>query len=61
MGFVSCSREDGRLKQFVWNQAAVMAGLEGVGVGFRYDEGGTEPELMLTWKGKKLGSLERER
>lgn len=57
MGFVSCGREDGKVKQFLWNQAAVQAGLEGMGVGFRYDEGGEkEPSLVLTWKGRVLES-----
>jgi hypothetical protein len=54
IGFVSCTREEGKLKQFLWNQAAVKAGLEGVGVGFRYDESGKEPSLILTWKGRQL-------
>lgn len=54
MGFVSCSREEGKLKQFLWNQAAVKAGLEGVGVGFRYDGAKNDPSLILTWQGKQL-------
>jgi hypothetical protein len=55
MGFVSCSRETGAVRQFLWNQAAVREGLEGVGVAWRHDESGEEePRLVLTWKGRPM-------
>ncbi|KAI1107022.1 hypothetical protein F4804DRAFT_299123 [Jackrogersella minutella] len=50
MGFVSCSR-DGRLEQMLWNQKAEERGLEGLGVGVRFD-GESEQRLVLTWRGK---------
>ncbi|OIW31772.1 hypothetical protein CONLIGDRAFT_712236 [Coniochaeta ligniaria NRRL 30616] len=56
MGFVSCDRETGAVRQFIWNQAAVREGLEGVGVAFRHDEGGGEPRLVLTWKGRPIAT-----
>jgi hypothetical protein len=54
MGFVACSRA-GEVGQFLWNARAEEAGLEGLGVGMRYvDGGGGGKELVLTWKGKNL-------
>jgi len=41
---------DGRIRQFVWNHAAVECGLEGVGVALRYLANG-ESDVALTWKG----------
>ncbi|KAJ9161934.1 hypothetical protein NKR19_g1847, partial [Coniochaeta hoffmannii] len=63
MGFVCCDRETGTVRQFIWNQAAVREGLEGVGVGWRHEEGGGEGRLALTWKGRPmdLGVEEGER
>ena len=54
MGFVCCDRETGAVRQFIWNQAAVREGLEGVGVGWRHEEGGGEGRLVLTWKGRPM-------
>lgn len=57
MGFVSCAQETGVVRQFIWNQAAVREGLEGIGVVFRHDEnGGEEPRLVLTWKGRPIAA-----
>ncbi|KAI4850401.1 hypothetical protein E4T44_02772 [Aureobasidium sp. EXF-8845] len=39
----------GRVRQFVWNHAAVECGLEGVGVALRYLANG-ESDVALTWK-----------
>lgn len=52
MGFLCCERETGRVEQFIWNQAAVREGLEGVGVSWRHDEEGGQGRLVLTWKGR---------
>jgi hypothetical protein len=55
MGFVCCDRETGGVKQFVWNQAAVREGLEGVGVTWRHEgRAGGEGNLVLTWKGRPI-------
>ncbi|KAH8912216.1 hypothetical protein BR93DRAFT_973742 [Coniochaeta sp. PMI_546] len=56
MGFVSCAQDTGAVRQFIWNQAAVREGLEGVGVAFRHDESGEEPRLVLTWKGRPIAA-----
>ena len=57
MGFVACSRE-GRLEQVLWNRRAEEEGLEGLGVGIRYMNGGQGgKELVLTWKGRSLPLL----
>ena len=56
MGFVSCAQETGVVRQFIWNQAAVREGLEGVGVAVRHDESGGEPRLVLTWKGRPIAA-----
>lgn len=60
MGFVCCDRETGRVRQFIWNQAAVREGLEGVGVAWRHEEGGGEGRLVLTWKGRPIGATGEE-
>ena len=57
MGFVACSVE-GRVEQFLWNRRAEEEGLEGVGVGMRYRDGGGERELVLTWRGRNLPFVE---
>ncbi|KAB5572387.1 hypothetical protein GE09DRAFT_1216951 [Coniochaeta sp. 2T2.1] len=57
MGFISCDQETGAVRQFIWNQAAVREGLEGVGVAFRHDESGGEPRLVLTWKGRPIAGV----
>ncbi|CAC9890543.1 hypothetical protein D6C98_08291 [Aureobasidium pullulans] len=49
MAYLNITTE-GRVRQFVWNQAAVECGLEGVGVTLRYLLDG-ESEVALTWKG----------
>ncbi|THY18009.1 hypothetical protein D6D01_07364 [Aureobasidium pullulans] len=49
MAYLNITTE-GRVRQFVWNQAAVECGLEGVGVTLRYLVDG-ESEVALTWKG----------
>lgn len=54
MAFLNVGVE-GKVRQFVWNQAAVAAGLDGVGVGLRYLPGG-EADVVLTWKGLPLPS-----
>ncbi|KAI0828080.1 hypothetical protein F5Y06DRAFT_283450 [Hypoxylon sp. FL0890] len=54
MGYVSCS-QDGKLEQMLWNRRAEEEGLEGLGVGVRFcedNEGRSEQQLVLTWKGK---------
>ncbi|OTB00082.1 hypothetical protein M426DRAFT_324587 [Hypoxylon sp. CI-4A] len=61
MGFVACERE-GRVVQMIWNRRAEEEGLEGLGVGVRFLEGGSdarggdgkvarEDGLVLFWKG----------
>ncbi|CAD0110704.1 unnamed protein product [Aureobasidium uvarum] len=49
MAYLNITTE-GRIRQFVWNYAAVECGLEGVGVSLRYLANG-ESEATLTWKG----------
>ncbi|KAJ9629430.1 hypothetical protein H2203_001804 [Taxawa tesnikishii (nom. ined.)] len=59
MGFLNIT-EDGRIRQFLWNQSAAEWGLEGVGVALRHslvkNEDGNkvevEEEITLTWKGR---------
>ena len=49
MGFLCISADQGLVKQFVWNQAAVQkCGLVGVGVSLKHPEG----SVVLTWDGK---------
>ncbi|KAI4716570.1 hypothetical protein E4T48_07229 [Aureobasidium sp. EXF-10727] len=49
MAYLNVTTE-GRVRQFVWNHAAVECGLEGLGVALRYLANG-ESEVALTWKG----------
>lgn len=49
MAYLNITTE-GRVRQFVWNHAAVDCGLEGVGVALRYLANG-ESDVALTWKG----------
>lgn len=53
MAFISCTRE-GLLQQVLWNERAEDVGLETLGVGMKYQEDSTTPELVLTWKGQHL-------
>lgn len=48
MAYLNITTE-GRVRQFVWNHAAVECGLEGVGVALRYLANG-ESDVALTWK-----------
>jgi hypothetical protein len=48
MAYLNVTTE-GRVRQFVWNHAAVECGLEGVGVALRYLANG-ESDVALTWK-----------
>lgn len=49
MAYLNITTE-GRVRQFVWNHAAVECGLEGVGVALRYSADGAS-DVALTWKG----------
>ncbi|KAG9823302.1 hypothetical protein KCU98_g12932, partial [Aureobasidium melanogenum] len=49
MAYLNITTE-GKIRQFVWNHAAVQCGLEGVGVALRYLIDG-DSEVTLTWKG----------
>ncbi|KAK6002259.1 hypothetical protein QM012_001897 [Aureobasidium pullulans] len=49
MAYLNITTE-GKIRQFVWNHAAVECGLEGVGVALRYLADG-DSEVTLTWKG----------
>ena len=50
--------EDGMVRQFLWNQAAVIkCGLEGVGVGLRYPE----ESVALTWQGVPWNDLSKKK
>ncbi|KAH0260470.1 hypothetical protein KCU91_g14605, partial [Aureobasidium melanogenum] len=49
MAYLNVTTE-GKIRQFVWNHAAVECGLEGVGVALRYLVDG-DSEVALTWKG----------
>lgn len=49
MAYLNITTE-GRVRQFVWNHAAVECGLEGLGVALRYLSNG-ESDVALTWKG----------
>ena len=58
MGSVCCS-SDGTVSQILWNRRAEEEGLDGMGVGMRYSQGGDgTPRLVLTWKGKQLPPLD---
>jgi hypothetical protein len=48
MAYLNVTTE-GRVRQFVWNHAAVECSLEGVGVALRYLANG-ESDVALTWK-----------
>jgi hypothetical protein len=48
MAYLNVTTE-GRVRQFVWNHAAVECGLEGLGVALRYLANG-ESDVALTWK-----------
>jgi hypothetical protein len=48
MAYLNVTTE-GRVRQFVWNHAAVECGLQGVGVALRYLANG-ESDVALTWK-----------
>jgi hypothetical protein len=54
MAYLNITTE-GRVRQFVWNHAAVECGLEGVSVALRYLANG-ESEVALTWKGMPWSS-----
>jgi hypothetical protein len=54
MAYLNITTE-GRVRQFVWNHAAVECGLEGVGVALRYLANG-ESDVALTWKGMPWSS-----
>jgi hypothetical protein len=57
MAFISCSK-DGVVQQMLWNRRAEDEGLQGIGVGMRYRESGTDaPETILTSNGKQLPLL----
>ncbi|KAG9530961.1 hypothetical protein KCU93_g2141, partial [Aureobasidium melanogenum] len=49
MAYLNVTTE-GKIRQFVWNHAAVERGLEGLGVALRYLVDG-DSEVTLTWKG----------
>jgi hypothetical protein len=49
MAFLNVTTE-GKVRQFVWNHAAVECALEGVGVALRYSADG-DSDVALTWKG----------
>ncbi|KAH0007839.1 hypothetical protein KCU78_g11559, partial [Aureobasidium melanogenum] len=49
MAYLNITTE-GKIRQFVWNHAAVERGLEGLGVALRYLVDG-DSEVALTWKG----------
>lgn len=49
MAFLNITTE-GLIRQFIWNQAAVAIGLDGVGVTLRYSPH-KEHEVALTWNG----------
>ncbi|KAI4753601.1 hypothetical protein E4T52_01603 [Aureobasidium sp. EXF-3400] len=54
MAYLNITTE-GRVRQFVWNHAAVECGLEGVGVALRY-LANDESDVSLTWKGMPWSS-----
>ena len=54
MGFLNVTTE-GLIRQFIWNQAAVAIGLDGVGVTLRYSPH-KEHEVALTWNGLPFSS-----
>ena len=55
MGVMQVTRE-GELRQVLWNAVAARVGLEGLGVGVRYEEGGeggrVRERIALTWMGE---------
>lgn len=53
MAFMSCTRE-GRVQQLLWNQRAEEEGLEGLGVGTRYNGENGEQQLLLKWKSRPV-------
>lgn len=54
MGYVLCE-DDGRILQMLWNKRAEQEGLEGIGVGLKYDGGDkSDKEILLTWKGEAI-------
>jgi hypothetical protein len=54
MGFVMCSA-DGKITQMLWNQRAVDAGLDGLGIGLKHSsQNPAEKEVVLLWKGKTV-------
>ena len=54
MGYVLCG-SDGKILQMVWNRRAEEEGLEGIGVGLKYDGGDqAEKQVILTWKGDTI-------
>lgn len=49
LAFLCVDAKDGLVRQFVWNQAAVVrCGIEGVGVALSYPE----EHVVLTWQGE---------
>jgi hypothetical protein len=55
MGFLSCT-SDGTVQQMLWNAEAEEKGLAGLGIGVRRSGTGTEQELVLTWRGRRVPS-----
>jgi len=54
MGYVLC-RADGKILQMLWNRRAEQEGLDGIGVGLKYNRGDRkEGEVILTWKGDAI-------
>jgi len=54
LGFI-CLKENGTVRQMLWNARATQMGLEGLGVGVKYGGDGsskTAEQVVLTWKGK---------
>lgn len=49
MAYLNINTE-GKVRQFIWNHAAVQCGLEGLGVALRY-LANAESDVTLTWKG----------
>lgn len=58
MGYVLCGA-DGKIQQILWNRRAEEEGLEGIGVGLKYEGGdATQKEVFLTWKGEPIQKKE---
>jgi len=54
MGFVLCTNE-GKMSQMLWNRRAEEEGLQGTGVGIRYDGNSrNDKEIVLTWRGETI-------